>query len=62
MIYTIAILILIYLVKTYAVYKLRYKRDRINLTTPMGKLECKKMNETIDILTGAWIFSFLKKK
>jgi len=59
---TLSILLLLYTIKSYIVYKMRYKRDRINLTTPTGKLQCKKMNQTIDILTGGWILSFLKKK
>lgn len=62
MIYLGATILLLYILKTYIVYKLRYKRDRINLTTPTGKLECRNINKTIDVLTGAWIFSFLKKK
>jgi len=62
MIYTITILILLYLVKTYAVYKLRFKRDHLNLLTTTGKVECRRLNKTIDVLTGAWIFSFLRKK
>lgn len=63
MIITLTILLILYIIKSYVIYKLRYKRDHLNLlTTPTGKVECRRLNKTIDVLTGAWIFSFLKKK
>lgn len=62
MILTLTILILLYILKSYVIYKLRFKRDHLNLLTPTGKVECRRLNKTIDVLTGAWIFSFLRKK
>lgn len=62
MIYLAITIVCLWALKVYAVYKLRYKRDRIDLTTLRGKHECREINKTIDILTGAWLWSFQRKK
>lgn len=41
---------------------LRNKRDNLNLTTYAGKLERDKLNKTIDLLTGFWLYKLLNKK
>lgn len=58
----IYIILAIYIIKSIIVYMLRKKRNNINLTTPTGKLKCKRLNETIDILTGGWILKLKMKK
>jgi hypothetical protein len=58
----IYIILAIYIINRLIVYKLRKKRDYINLTTHTGKLKCKRLNETIDILTGGWILKLNKSK
>ena len=55
------ILIVLYSIKTFIVYRLRRKRDIIDLSTPTGKLECRRLNEAIDILNGGWIIKRLSK-
>ena len=56
------ILLIILLVNYTIIYFLRKQRDRVNVTTPTGKLKVKRLNQTIDILTGFWIWSFSRKK
>ena len=58
----IYILIAFFIIKSIIVYRLRTIRNHINLTTYSGKLKCKRLNETIDILTGAWILRLNRKK
>lgn len=61
MIYISAILS-IYIINRLIVYKLRKTRDNVNLTTHTGKLKCKRMNEMIDIMTGAWLYRLNKRR
>lgn len=61
MIYIYTILT-IYIINRLLVYKLRKKRDNVNLATHTGKLKCKRLNETIDIMTGAWLYKLNKSK
>lgn len=58
----IYIILALYIAKTIIVYRLRKVRDKINLTTYEGKLKCRRLNETIDILTGGWILKLKKRK
>lgn len=56
------ILIAFFIIKSIIVYRLRKVRDNINLITYSGKVKCKRLNETIDILTGGWILKLNRKK
>ena len=62
MIKILIILLLLYVVKTYYIYKLRSKRDNLDLTVPSNKLMCKDINNTINLLNGAWLWTLAKKK
>ena len=62
MIEILIILLLLYVVKTYYIYKLRLKRDNLDLTLPSNKLMCKDINNTINLLNGAWLWTLAKKK
>lgn len=48
----IIILVVLYIVKSYIVYKLRKKRDDVDFSTLRGKLEIQKLNNLIDFLNG----------
>lgn len=58
----IYIILSIYIINRVIVYRLRKVRDNINLTTYSGKVKCKRLNETIDILTGGWILKLNRKR
>lgn len=58
----IYILIAFFFIKYIIVYRLRTIRNHINITTYSGKLKCKRLNETIDIMTGAWLYKLNKGK
>lgn len=58
----IYIILSIYIINRVIVYRLRKVRDNITLTTYSGKLKCRRLNETIDILTGGWILKLKMKK
>lgn len=59
MIYILSILLLIYILKAWYVYKLRQKRDRIDFTTKQGKYEILRINNLIDFLNGVWLYKIL---
>lgn len=48
----IIILVVLYIVKSYIVYRLRIKRDDVDFSTLRGKLEIQKLNNLIDFLNG----------
>lgn len=48
----VIILVMLYAVKTYIVYRLRKKRDDVDFSTLRGKLEIQKLNNLIDFLNG----------
>lgn len=48
----IIILFVLYIVKSYIVYKLRKERDDVDFSTLRGKLEIQKLNNLIDFLNG----------
>lgn len=48
----IIILVVLYAIKSYIVYKLRKKRDDVDFSTLRGKLEIQKLNNLIDFLNG----------
>ena len=48
----IIILVVLYIVKSYIVYRLRKKRDDVDFSTLRGKLEIQKLNNLIDFLNG----------
>lgn len=48
----IIILVALYAIKSYIVYKLRKKRDDVDFSTLRGKLEIQKLNNLIDFLNG----------
>lgn len=65
MIYILTILLLIYILKAFYVYKLRQKRNRIDFTTKQGKYEILRINNLIDFLNGTWLWrtsKYRKKK
>lgn len=62
MIKILIILLLLYVVKTYYIYKLRSKRDNLDLTVPSNKLMCKDINNTINLLNGDWLWTLARKK
>jgi hypothetical protein len=59
----IYIILAIYIVNRLIVYKLRKKRDNLNLVSNYSdKLKGKRINEVIDILNGGWILKLNKSK
>lgn len=48
----IIILVALYAIKSYIVYKLRKKRDEVDFSTLRGKLEIQKLNNLINFLNG----------
>ena len=48
----IIILVVLYIVKSYIVYRLRIKRNDVDFSTLRGKLEIQKLNNLIDFLNG----------
>lgn len=56
------LLLLIYIIKFCYIKKLRRKRDEIDLTTLKGKLQVKKINQTINLLNGYLMWNSLLRK
>ena len=54
--YILAILLIVYIFKSYYVYKLRQKRNRIDFTTKQGKYDILRINNLIDFLNGTWLW------
>lgn len=48
----IIILVVLYIIKSYIVYRLRKKRNDVDFSTLRGKLEIQKLNNLIDFLNG----------
>lgn len=62
MIYLIAIIIVYLVVINFITDKLRKERDELDLTTPTGKLRCKQINKSIDLMNGFWLWKLLANK
>lgn len=56
MMYILSILVLIYAMKAFYVYKLRQKRNSIDFTTKEGKYDIVRINNLIDFLNGTWLW------
>lgn len=54
------ILLAYYILKSIYVYRLRRKRNNIDLSTTIGRTKCRELNERIDFLNGAWIWKLRK--
>lgn len=61
MIYILTILLLIYALKTFYVFKLRKIRNRISLRDRSGKLRIIQINNLIDLLNGYFLWNQFRR-